>query len=159
MEGKKTPRKFSDDFRREAVRQVTERGRPVIEVAGELAIHKILLRRWMAYYQGEFVDNRPKFCGNNLLGRPKGIPNKTTIIFKDALLRVYAAVGGDKAFAKWAKDPKNHKDFYLGLMSRLIPRQMEGMEGAITIDIHADDYRIARAQEQARTLLSKTETE
>lgn len=53
-------------------------------------------------------------------GRPKGLENKTTRAFKDAVSTVYQTVGGDTAFAKWAK--ANPTEFYK-IAARLIPTE------------------------------------
>ncbi len=54
-------------------------------------------------------------------GRQKGTPNKTTTAFREAVLHVYEAIGGDTQFAAWAKD--NQTDFYR-LCGRLIPQEV-----------------------------------
>lgn len=59
--------------------------------------------------------------GRKTGGRVAGTPNKVTTIFKDAVRTVYADIGGDVAFANWAKD--NPGDFYK-LAGRLIPTEM-----------------------------------
>ena len=51
-------------------------------------------------------------------GRKKGTPNKITADVKASLLSVYAEIGGDEQFAKWAK--KNQTTFYK-LWIRLLP--------------------------------------
>lgn len=46
MEGGSGRRKFDREFKKEAVRQVVEGGRPVAEVARSLGIHEMLLHKW-----------------------------------------------------------------------------------------------------------------
>ncbi len=41
-----TRRQFTQEFKREVVRLVTEGGRPVAQVARELGIHPTMLRGW-----------------------------------------------------------------------------------------------------------------
>ena len=54
-------------------------------------------------------------------GRTKGTPNKITAAFKDAVKTVYEDIGGNGAFAAWAKD--NPGEFYR-IAARLIPTEV-----------------------------------
>jgi len=54
-------------------------------------------------------------------GRKLGSRNKITIAFKEATMRAFNSIGGDAAFAKWAK--KNQTEFYK-IAARLIPTEM-----------------------------------
>jgi hypothetical protein len=54
-------------------------------------------------------------------GRKAGTPNKLSRAFREAVMIVYDAVGGDEAFARWAV--KNRSEFYK-IASRLIPAEM-----------------------------------
>jgi hypothetical protein len=56
-------------------------------------------------------------------GRQKGTPNKLTKKFKDAIALVYDDIGGDKAFAAWAR--KNQTEFYR-IAARIIPHEFVG---------------------------------
>jgi len=56
-------------------------------------------------------------------GRPKGVPNKTTVAFKEAVLRAFDGIGGDATFQAWAK--KNPTEFYK-IAARLIPTEVVG---------------------------------
>lgn len=56
-------------------------------------------------------------------GRPKGAVNKTTRAFKEAILICYEGIGGDAAFAAWAK--RNRTEFYK-IAARLIPTEVVG---------------------------------
>lgn len=58
-------------------------------------------------------------------GRQVGTPNKVTAIFKDAVRTVYEEIGGNTAFAAWAK--KNQTDFYK-IAARLIPTETTSKE-------------------------------
>ncbi len=59
--------------------------------------------------------------GKKTGGRQVGTPNKVTAIFKDAVRTVYEDIGGNEAFAAWAKE--NPTEFYR-IASRLIPTEM-----------------------------------
>ncbi len=56
--------------------------------------------------------------GQKTGGRQVGTPNKVTAIFKDAVRTVYEDIGGNEAFAAWAKE--NPTEFYR-IAARLIP--------------------------------------
>jgi hypothetical protein len=74
------------------------------------------------------VENKPPAAGR---GRPKGSPNKTTAIMKDAITAVYSdlqasvenADNANAHFLLWAK--ANATEFYK-LASKLIPLQVAG---------------------------------
>lgn len=59
-----------------------------------------------------------KRAGNRGLGRPKGVPNKTTTAAKEAFRLAFEGIGGYKALAEWATE--NRTEFYK-LYARLIP--------------------------------------
>jgi transposase len=50
MEEKKSGRRFTEEFKVEAVRQVTERGHPVAEVAARLGVSTYSLYGWIKRY-------------------------------------------------------------------------------------------------------------
>ncbi|BCA54648.1 hypothetical protein W02_17880 [Nitrospira sp. KM1] len=54
-------------------------------------------------------------------GRKRGIPNKLTSNFRDAILLAYQDIGGHRAFAEWATE--NKTDFYK-IAARLIPGEI-----------------------------------
>jgi hypothetical protein len=56
-------------------------------------------------------------------GRPKGAKNKTTRAFKEAVLRAFTGIGGDKTFQAWAT--QNQTEFYK-IAARLIPTEVVG---------------------------------
>jgi len=55
-------------------------------------------------------------------GRKKGTPNKITVQVKEALNKCYKAIGGDKAFAEWAR--LNRSEYYK-LWAKQLPKEME----------------------------------
>jgi hypothetical protein len=54
-------------------------------------------------------------------GKPSGTPNRITAAFNDAVRTVYQDIGGDAAFAEWAR--ANRGDFYR-IASRMIPTEL-----------------------------------
>ena len=64
---------------------------------------------------------RPFAVGDGRERRRKGIPNKITRAFREAVLSVYDGLGGSKAMLAWAK--KHPSQFYL-IAARLIPHEV-----------------------------------
>jgi hypothetical protein len=71
--------------------------------------------------------------GQKTGGRQVGTPNKVTAIFKDAVRIVYEDIGGNTAFAAWAKE--NPTEFYR-IASRLIPTEMATQGTSINVIIN-----------------------
>jgi transposase-like protein len=51
-----SPRRYSSQFRAEAVQMVVSSGRPISHVAGELEISPQVLGRWVGLYRAEHPD-------------------------------------------------------------------------------------------------------
>lgn len=67
-------------------------------------------------------------------GRPKGSRSKITIAFKEATQRVFRDIGGEEAYAKWAK--QNQTEFYK-IFERITPKDIDinGGQGLITVQV------------------------
>jgi transposase-like protein len=52
-------RKFSPEFKSEAVRLVIETSRPIAEVAREIAVHEGTLGAWVNKYRSEHASDEP----------------------------------------------------------------------------------------------------
>ncbi len=52
-------RKFSPEFRAEAVRMVIESSRPIAQVAKELGVNDGTLGNWVSQYRGEHAADEP----------------------------------------------------------------------------------------------------
>jgi transposase-like protein len=52
-------RKFSPEFKEEAVKMVVETSRPTAQVAKELGIHEATLGNWVNAYRREHADDEP----------------------------------------------------------------------------------------------------
>jgi transposase len=52
-------RKFSPEFRDEAVRLVVDTSRPIAQVARELGINEGTLGNWISKYRAEHADDEP----------------------------------------------------------------------------------------------------
>jgi hypothetical protein len=55
-------------------------------------------------------------------GRPKGAKNKFTNL-KESFLSTYQEIGGDKEFAKWAK---NNRGTFYQMITKLLPKTVDG---------------------------------
>lgn len=76
------------------------------------------------------TSDKPLFKGKAGPGRPKGVPNKTTVIAKDAIARAAEALGGVDRLVDWAKeDPQNEKVFWGTIYPKLLPLQVAGVPG------------------------------
>ena len=68
------------------------------------------------------MENKPPAAGR---GRPKGSPNKTTQIAKDAIALAAEGLGGTERLINWAKeDPKNEHAFWATIYPKLLPLQV-----------------------------------
>lgn len=70
-------------------------------------------------------------------GRPKGVPNKTTILAKDAIALAAEGLGGTERLIKWAKSaPENERVFWGQIYTKLLPLQVTGEGGGpLTVNI------------------------
>lgn len=65
--------------------------------------------------------------GNAGKGRPKGSPNKTTALAKDAINMAADKLGGVDRLVAWAKeDPQNERAFWATIYPKLIPVALSG---------------------------------
>jgi len=79
------------------------------------------------------TSNEPKVGvnrGNAGKGRPKGSPNKTTALLKDAILQAAQAAGGDEGIKGYLQDQavKNPGPF-MALLGKVLPMQITGEDG------------------------------
>jgi hypothetical protein len=66
------------------------------------------------------------------MGRPKGSPNKTTAILRDAILKGAENAGGGDLVAYLTKQAEDHPGPYLTLLGKVLPLNVQG-------DLNADD--------------------
>jgi hypothetical protein len=60
-------------------------------------------------------------------GRPKGSPNKTTSIAKDAIAKAADELGGADRLIEWIKEePINERIFWKDIYTKLLPLQVNG---------------------------------
>ena len=81
---------------------------------------------------------RPPNAGK---GRPAGVPNKTTALLKDAILRAAAAAGnkvGTEGMVSYLTvQAEENPGPFMALLGKVLPMQVEGTgkDGAINISI------------------------
>lgn len=63
-------------------------------------------------------------------GRPKGVPNKTTALLKDAILQAAEQAGGDGGLVDYLKvQALANPQSFLPLLGKVLPMQVTGEEG------------------------------
>ena len=62
-------------------------------------------------------------------GRPKGVPNKTTQLLKDAVLKAAAAAGDGDMAAYLEKQARENPGPFLSLLGKVLPMQLAGDPG------------------------------
>lgn len=70
-------------------------------------------------------------------GRPKGLPNKTTQLLKDAILKAAEEAGGEEGMVGYLViQAKTNPQSFLPLLGKVLPMQVTGPdEGAIEINV------------------------
>jgi hypothetical protein len=61
-------------------------------------------------------------------GRPKGLPNKTTALLKDAILRAAAAAGDGDMVEYLTQQAKANPGPFLSLLGKVLPMQVTGAD-------------------------------
>lgn len=81
----------------------------------------------------EGVEKRLANLTNAGKGRPKGVPNKTTVAVKTALIEAFDKMGGVDRLAQFAEEEPG--EFYK-LWVKILPQEISGVDGgAITVQI------------------------
>lgn len=69
-------------------------------------------------------------------GRPKGTPNKTTALLKDAILQAATDAGGGDLTAYLAVQAKTNPGPFLALLGKVLPMQVTGEgDGPLVLEI------------------------
>lgn len=70
-------------------------------------------------------------------GRPKGVPNKTTTLLKDAILQAATNAGGKEGLVGYLqKQASENPGPFMSLVGKVLPMQMTGEDGgSLVIEI------------------------
>lgn len=72
------------------------------------------------------THNLGKAAGNRGKGRPKGVPNKTTALLKDAILKAAEMAGGDGGTEGYlARMAEEQPGPFMALLGKVLPTQTE----------------------------------
>ena len=67
-------------------------------------------------------------------GRPKGSPNKTTALLKDAILKAADGAGGAEGMVGYLqKQATDNPGPFLGLLGKVLPMQVAGEDGGALV--------------------------
>lgn len=63
-------------------------------------------------------------------GRPKGVPNKSTALLKDAILQAAAAAGGEGGMVGYlTTQAEKNPNAFMPLLGKVLPMQITGEDG------------------------------
>lgn len=62
-------------------------------------------------------------------GRPKGVPNKTTQLLKDAILKAATDAGNGDMAAYLERQAKENPGPFMSLLGKVLPMQVTGPDG------------------------------
>lgn len=69
-------------------------------------------------------------------GRPKGVPNKTTQLLKDAILQAAQGAGGEGGMVGYLTlQAQENPGPFMSLLGKVLPMQIDAGEGGIHIHI------------------------
>ena len=76
-------------------------------------------------------------------GRPKGIPNKTTTLLKEAILAAAESAGGEDGLVGYLKaQAVDNPGPFMSLLGKVLPLQLTGAnDGPIKVEAYTDEQR------------------
>ena len=69
-------RKFTPEFKSEAVRLVVDTSRPIAEIAREIGVHEGTLGNWVNQHRGPYSQGSGRNCGRGLILRNKAVSRR-----------------------------------------------------------------------------------
>ena len=66
-------------------------------------------------------------------GRPKGVPNKTTQLLKDAILQAATDAGEGDMAAYLARQARENPGPFMALLGKVLPMQVTGEDGGAIV--------------------------
>ncbi len=91
-------RKFSPEFRDEAVRMVVDNSRPIAQVARELGVNDGTLGNWVSRYRDEHADEEPPLTTSERIQLNEARRELRELRMENEFLK--------KAAAYFARDPR-----------------------------------------------------
>lgn len=77
-------------------------------------------------------------------GRPKGLPNKTTALLKDALLQAATNAGNGDMVAYLTKQATDNPGPFLSLLGKVLPMQIAGDPDSPLLLVHKIERTVVR---------------
>ena len=76
-------------------------------------------------------------------GRPKGAPNKTTALVKDAILMAASNAGGKDGLVGYlTQQAQDNPNAFMGLIGKVIPLQVESGPAGFTVTVSAETPKL-----------------
>ncbi|MGJ7039160.1 hypothetical protein J2Y63_002415 [Shinella sp. BE166] len=93
------------------------------------------------------VNRKPPRAG---MGRPKGSPNKTTALLKDAIIQAAEKAGGGNIVEYLTQQARLNPGPFMSLLGKVLPMQISGDEENPLKMIHTIERRIVRPRDRDR---------
>ena len=85
------------------------------------------------------------------MGRKKGVPNKTTALLKDAILKAAAGAGGKKGLIGYLQEQaKKNPGPFMSLLGKVLPTQVAGDPDNPIAAVHTTQITFVEAKDRER---------